>query len=194
MGWVDEWMDVFDSKMIINMDALKAIIVGFSFFDSDVRKVYDKLKSEDKTINIIFINSRLVYGWDHVFGILKIINEEKKRNIKMDIKNVEIEILLRICYTNQIKDALRANFGDDKNKTFVVVLISTVANKLSNTLDTLRSYGSEDSNLIVPNTRKKDYIINYFFKDKFKNNSHLLLNDEEKCLKFLVEKAAICLN
>jgi tRNA threonylcarbamoyladenosine modification (KEOPS) complex Cgi121 subunit len=187
-------VSVLDSKRIISMDALNAIIVGFSFFDSDVRKIYDTIKSEDKTINIIFINSRLVYGWDHVFGILKIINEEKKRNIKMDIKNVEIEFLLRICYTNQIKDALSANFGDDKNKTFVVVLVSTLVDKLSNTLGTLRSYGSEDSNLIVPNTLKKDYILNYFFKDKFKDNSHLLLNDEEKFMKFLVEKAAICLN
>ena len=176
------------------MDALKAIMVGFSFFDSDVRKIYDKLKSEDKTINIIFVNSRLVYGWNHVLGILKIINEEEKRNIKLNIKNVEIEFLLRICYTNQIKDALRANFGDNKNKTFVVVLVSTLANKLSNTLGTLKSYGIEDSNLIVPNNLKKDYILNYFFKDKFKNNSHLLFNDEEKYLKFLVEKAAICLN
>ena len=112
----------------------------------------------------------------------------------MDIKNVEIEFLLRICYTNQIKDALSANFGDDKNKTFVVVLLSTLANKLSNTLGTLRSYGSEDSNLIIPDALKKHYILNYFFNDKFKDNSHLLLNNEEKYLKFLVERAAICIN
>jgi tRNA threonylcarbamoyladenosine modification (KEOPS) complex Cgi121 subunit len=128
-----------------------------------------------------------------VFGILKIINEEKKRNIKMDIKNVEIEFLLRICYTNQIKSALSANFGDNQNKSFVVVLVSTLANKLSNTLGTLRSYGNEDDNLIVPNPLKKDYILNYFFKDKFKDNSHLLLNNDERYLKFLVEKAAICI-
>ena len=152
-----------------------------------------KIKSEDKTINIIFVNSKLVYGLEHVLGILKIINEEEKRNIKLNIKNVEIEFLLRICYTNQIKNALLANFGDSKNKTFVVVLISKLANKLSNTLDALKSYGLEDSNLIGPNTAKKDYILNYFFKDKFKSNSHVLLNNEEKYLKFLIEKAAIAL-
>lgn len=187
-------VEVGDNKRIISMDTLKSIIVGFSFFDTDVRKIYDELKSEDKTINIIFVNSKLVYGWDHVLGILKIINEEEKRNIKSDIKNVEIEFLLRICYTNQIKDALKANFGDSENKTFVVVLISKFGDNLSNTLGTLMSYGIEDSNLIVPNTTKKDYILNYFFKDKFKGNSHLLLNNEEKYLKFLVEKAAISLN
>ena len=187
-------MNVLDNKRMISMDALKAIIVGFSFFDSDIKKIYDKLKSEHKSVNIIFVNSKLVYGWDHVFGILKIINEEKKRNIKMNIKNVEIEFLLRICYTNQIKDALSANFGDDKNKSFVVVLVSTLANKLSNTLGTLRSYGNEDSNLIISDTLKKHYILNYFFKDKFKDNSHLLLNNDEKYLKFLVERAAICIN
>ncbi|TVP40247.1 KEOPS complex subunit Cgi121 [Candidatus Nitrosocosmicus arcticus] len=187
-------VEVGDNKRIISLDTLKSIIVGFSFFDTDVRRVYDELKSEDKTINIIFVNSKLVYGWDHVLGILKIINEEEKRNIKSGIKNVEIEFLLRICYTNQIKDALEANFGDSKNKTFVVVLISKFGDNLSNTLGTLMSYGFEDSNLVVSNTTKKDYILNCFFKDKFKGNSYLLLNNEEKYLKFLVEKAAISLN
>lgn len=183
-----------DNERIINMDSLKAIIVGFCFSDAYVKNTYDEIKSEDKTIHIIFVNSKLVYGIDHILGILRIINEEEKRSIKSNIKNVEIEFLLRICYTNQIKDALKANFGDSKNKAFVVVLISKLGDKLSNTLDTLRSYGIEDSNLISPSTSKKDYILNYFFKDKFKGNSRLLLNNEEKYLKFLIEKAAISLN
>ena len=119
---------------LIKIDALKAIIAGISFFDTDVRNIYDKIKSEDKTINIIFVNSRLVYGLDHILGILKIINEGEKRNIKSNIRNVEIEFLIRICYTNQIKDALKSNFGNSKNKTFVVVLISKSWSKLSNTL------------------------------------------------------------
>jgi len=187
-------VEVLDNEGLIKMDALNAIIAGFSFFDTDIRKIYDKIKSEDKTINIIFINSKLVYGLDHILGILKIINEEEKRNIKSNIKNVEIEFLLRICYTNQIKDALKSNFGDSKNKTFVVVLISKIEGRLSNTLGTLMLYGIEDSNLIRPDTNKKDYILNYFFKEKFKVNSHLILNNEEKYLKFLIEKAAISLN
>jgi len=186
--------DVLYKERLIKMDALNVIIAGISFFDTDVRNIYDKIKSEDKTINIIFVNSKLVYGFDHLLGILKIINEEEKRKIKSNIKSVEIEFLLRICYTNQIKDALKSNFGDNKNKTFVVVLISELGTKLSNTFDALMSYGIEDSNLIHADTTKKDYIFNYFFKDKFKVNSYLLLNNEEKYLKFLIEKAAISLN
>ena len=100
-------VEALDNERIITMDALKAIIAGYSFFDTDIRNIYDKIKSKDKTINIIFVNSKLVYGMDHILGILKIINEEEKRNIKSNIKNVEIEFLLRICYTNQIKDALK---------------------------------------------------------------------------------------
>ena len=176
------------------MDTLEAIVAGFSFFDTDVRNIYDNLKSKDKTINIIFVNSKLVYGLDHILGILKIINEEDQRNIKSNVKNVEIEFLLRICYTNQIKYALKSNFGDSKNKTFVVVLISKLESKLRNTLGFLSSFGIEDSNLIRPDTTKKNYILNCFFKDKFKGNSHMLLNNEEKYLKFLIEKAAISLN
>ena len=186
--------DILDDERLIKMDAIRAIIAGISFVDIDVRNIYNKIKSEDKTINIIFVNSKLVYGLDHILGILKIINEEEKRNIKSNIKSVEIEFLLRICYTNQIKDALKSNFGDNKNKTFVVVLISKIGDKLSNTLDSLMSYGIEDSDLIHSDTTKKDYIFNYFFKDKFKVNSYLLLNNEEKYLKFLIEKAAISLN
>ena len=187
-------VELLNKGRLIKIDALKAIIAGISFFDTDVRNIYDKIKSEDKTINIIFVNSRLVYGLDHILGILKIINEGEKRNIKSNIRNVEIEFLLRICYTNQIKDALKSNFGNSKNKTFVVVLISKSWSKLSNTLGTLMSFGIEDNNLIYPDTTKKDYILNYFFKDKFKGDSHLLLNNEEKYLKFLIEKAAISLN
>jgi tRNA threonylcarbamoyladenosine modification (KEOPS) complex Cgi121 subunit len=126
--------------------------------------------------------------------ILKIINEKDKRNIKSVIKNVEIEFLLRICYTNQIEYAIKSNFGDIKNKNYVVVLISKLEHKLSNTVEFLMSFGYEDSNLIRPDVTKKDYILNYFFKDKFKVNYHLLLNNEEKYLKFLIEKAAISLN
>jgi tRNA threonylcarbamoyladenosine modification (KEOPS) complex Cgi121 subunit len=187
-------VEALDNKRIITMDALKAIIVGFCFSDTDVRNIYDNIKSKDRTINIIFISSKLVYGMDHILGILKIIDEEKKRNLKSDIKNVEIEFLLRICYTSQIKDALKANFGDSKNKTFVVVLLSKLECKLSNTFRTLMPYGIEDSNLIHPDTTKKDYILNYFFKDKFKVNPQSLFNNEEKYLKFLIEKAAISLN
>ncbi|WP_458718882.1 KEOPS complex subunit Cgi121 [Candidatus Nitrosocosmicus sp. R] len=187
-------VDVLYNERLIKMDALNAIIAGISFFDTDVRNIYNKIKSEDKTINIIFVNSKLVYGFDHLLGILKIINEEEKRKIKSNIKSVEIEFLLRICYTNQIKDALKSNFGDNKNKTFVVVLISKLGTKLSYTLDALMSYGIEDSNLIHTDITKKDYIFNHFFKDKFKVNSYLLLNNEEKYLKFLIEKAAISLN
>ena len=176
------------------MDALKAIVAGFSFFDTDIRNIYDKIKSEDNTINIIFVNSKLVYGLDHILGILKIINEKSKRIIESNIKNVEIEFLLRICYTNQIEYAIKSNFGDIKNKNYVVVLISKLEHKLSNTVEFLMSFGYEDSNLIRPDVTKKDYILNYFFKDRFRGNYHLLLNNEEKYLKFLIEKAAISLN
>jgi tRNA threonylcarbamoyladenosine modification (KEOPS) complex Cgi121 subunit len=127
-------------------------------------------------------------------GILKIINEEDKRNIKSIIKNVEIEFLLRICYTNQIEYAIKSNFGDTKNKNFVVVLISKLEDKLGNIRDLLMPFGIENSNLISPDDIKKDFILKYFFKDRFKGNYHLLLNNEEKYLKFFIEKAAISLN
>jgi tRNA threonylcarbamoyladenosine modification (KEOPS) complex Cgi121 subunit len=176
------------------MDSLKAIVCGFSLFDTAVRNVYDKIKSEDKSVSIIFVNSRLVYGLDHIVGILKIINEEDKRIIKSNIKNVEIEFLLRICYTNQIEYAIKSNFGDIENKKFVVILISKSEYKLKNTLGFLMPFGIVDNNLILPDLTKKDYILNCFFKERFKGNSHSLLNNEEKYLKFLIEKAAISLN
>lgn len=136
----------------------------------------------------------LVYGIDHLVGILKVINEEDKRKIKSNIKNIEIEFLLRICYTNQIKYALNSNFGNIKNKNYVVVLISKSDSKLSKALVSFTSFGIEDSNLLDPSSIKKDHILNYFFKDRFKGNNYLLLNNEEKYLKFLIEKAAICIN
>ena len=187
-------VEVLGITQIIKIGSLKAIVFGFSFFEVDVKNVYDKVKSGDKTVSIIFVNSKLVYGIDHIMGILKIINEEDKRNIKSIIKNVEIEFLLRICYTNQIEYAIKSNFGDTKNKNFVVVLISKLEHKLGNIRDFLMPFGIEDSNLISPDDIKKDFILKYFFKDRFKGNYHLLLNNEEKYLKFFIEKAAISLN
>jgi hypothetical protein len=55
-----------DNERIINMDSLKAIIIGFCFSDAYVKNTYDEIKSEDKTINIKFVNSKLVYGIDHI--------------------------------------------------------------------------------------------------------------------------------
>lgn len=178
---------------IINFGAIKVIIKGFNFFDSDVKKIYDKTKIKVNDVSIIFINSNLVFGLDHLTGILKIINDEKKRNSKSQIKNLEIGFLLRICYTNQIKDALKANFGDKKNKAYVIILISNDNNQLLSAYNSVSIHGTEDSHLMFLNESKKNHIINLFFKDKFKDQSNPLIKGEEKFTKFLVERAAVSL-
>ena len=109
-----------DNVMIFESSKVKIIPMTF-FSDSNIKEVYNEIKANPKfnKAELVFLNSKLVFGYEHILGIMQILNERKKRNIISEIKNREIEFLLRVCCTDQISEALEANFGDRSNKNFV---------------------------------------------------------------------------
>jgi len=193
---------------IIVVGSLKAKIISMTFSNSNVKHVYQEIKANpnyNKKIELVFLSSKLVFGLEHILGIMKILSERKKRNIISDIKNFEIEFLMRVCCTDQISEALRVNFGDRSNKEFVVIIISDDEVTLQEIEKEFARYGNSEhdesgstnniqtcnKDLIAADAHKRDYIIDQFFREKIKDSNSPVLKSNTEFLKFLVERAAI---
>ena len=193
-----------DNIMIVG--SLKAKIISMTFFsDSNIKDIYNGIKANPiyNKADLVFLNSRLVFGYEHILGIMQILNERKKRNIISEIKNREIEFLLRVCCTDQISAALKANFGDSSNRSFVIITISDDDHLLQEIESEFARHGTIEyrsgtqvkiKDLITADTRKRDYIIEMFFREKIKDHNSPVLNSNSEFLKFLIERAAICLS
>src|SRR5919112_1171892 len=109
---------------------LKVLVKGFYAIDNNIKEIYDDFKVKHKDINIVILNPKIVFGLEHILSIIKIINEKINRKGKREIKNLDIEFLLRICYTDQIDNAFqKLNDDDDKYKNnnydkFICILFS----------------------------------------------------------------------
>lgn len=203
---------------IVTVGSLKVTVFMVTFFDSNVKRVYEEIKTKPayNKMDLVFLRSNLVFGLEHIIGIMKILNERKKRNSISDIKNIEIEFLMRVCCTDQISEALKINFGDKSNKDYVVIILSDDVQKLKDIQREFERYGTvisnnntktksdsgnnshqkmEDKNddLIAADNTKKEFIIDMFFKEKIKDPNAELLKSDAKFLKFLIERAAISL-
>ena len=165
------------------VESSKAKIIPMSFFsDSNIKEVYNEIKANPKfnKAELVFLNSKLVFGYEHILGIMQILNERKKRNIISEIKNREIEFLLRVCCTDQISEALKANFGDRSNRNFVIIIISDDDHVLQEIDTEFAKHGTIEyksgtqakiKDLIIADTHKRDYIIEMFFKEKIKDHN-----------------------
>jgi tRNA threonylcarbamoyladenosine modification (KEOPS) complex Cgi121 subunit len=179
-------MDSHFRNNVMVVGSLKAKIVPMKFYiNKDVKEAYNEIKANPKykKADLVFLDSKLVFGCEHIAGIMKILSERKKRNIVSHIKNIEIEFLLRVCCTDQINEALKVNFGDKSNKDF----------SMYGNLDYENVSQTEIKDLIAADTYKRDYIIEKFFREKIKDKNSTVLNSNDEFLKFLVERAAISL-
>jgi tRNA threonylcarbamoyladenosine modification (KEOPS) complex Cgi121 subunit len=156
----------------------------------------------------VFINPNLIFGLDHIFGIIKIIKENSKREEKRMIKSLDIEFLLRICYTNQISlafEKLGYNKSFDNNHArFICILFSKNSTNIEKASDYIDSHKikeediarkkEEKSFLLEMSENKKKYILKVFFNKDFKDVQNLFfIKDNVKFQKFLIERAAIAL-
>ncbi len=182
-------------KDIYQYEELNILIKGFFLLDNDIKKLYDNLKSIHKDINIVIVNANIVFGIEHIFGILKIINEEIKRNEKREIKNFDVEFLLRICYTNQISYAFQL-LSDNKTNDFICILFSKSLSNIKKAYIDLKNYGEEDipNSLIQTSEAKKLHILRLFFKKDLKDlGNSFIIKDDLKFQNFLIERSAIVL-
>jgi tRNA threonylcarbamoyladenosine modification (KEOPS) complex Cgi121 subunit len=202
---------------LYQFEELKILVKEFYALDSNVKRIYDDIKLKYKDINIVMVNPNIVFGLEHILSILKIINEKIKRKDKREIKNLDIEFLLRICYTDQIDNAFqKLNNDKDKNNnhnSFVCILFSKNSSDIENALKDLRKYYRQENtleekkpkyevkdraiktnSLIEISDQKKQYILKLFFKKELEDVKELFfIKDNFKFQKFLIERAAISL-
>ena len=113
-------------------------------------------------------------------------------NAHREIKNFDVEFLLRICYTNQILSAFKI-LNDSKNNNFVCILFSKCISNIEHAYIDLKRYGKENNDLFQISQSKKIHIINLFFKKDLKDMNMTLIKDDLKFQKFLIERTAITL-
>jgi tRNA threonylcarbamoyladenosine modification (KEOPS) complex Cgi121 subunit len=204
-------------KIIVNIyqcDDLTIFINDITLLDIRVGDLYDLLKAKFKNINIVFINPDIIFGLDHILGIIKIIKENSKREEKGIIKNSDIEFLLRICYTNQISTAFEKlehckRSDDNNNNSFIYILFSKSLSDIKNASTFVERYDSGEKDgaekdaeenteiintLIGMSDNKKAFILKLFFNKELKDVRDLFfIEDNNKFQKFLLERAAISL-
>jgi len=177
---------------IHNYGELKVLVKGFSLLDNNIKNLYDSLKAKHKDTNIAIVNSNIVFGLEHIFGIIKIINEEMRLKVHKEINNFDVEFLLRICYTNQILNAFKI-LNENKNENFVCVLFSKSASNIERAYVDLKSHGKENNDLIQISESKKLHIVNLFFQKDIKSFDTAFITDDQRFQKFLIERSAIAL-
>jgi tRNA threonylcarbamoyladenosine modification (KEOPS) complex Cgi121 subunit len=182
-------------KGVYQYDEINVLVKGFFLLDNDIKKLYNSLKSIHNDINIVIVNANIVFGIEHIFGILKIINEEIKRKEERGIKNFDVEFLLRICYTSQISYAFQL-LKDNKTNDFIFILFSKNLIDIKKIYINLKNYGKEDTSnsLIQISESKKLNILKLFFNKDLKDLGNLsIINDDLKFQNFLIERSAIVL-
>ncbi len=179
-------------KDIHNYGEIKVLVKGFFLLDNNIKKLYDNLKVNHRDTNIVIVNSNIVFGLEHILGIIKIINEEMKLKMPREIKNFDVEFLLRICYTNQILNAFQV-LNDNKNNNFVCILFSKCFLNIEQAYIDLKNHGKENNDLIQISEAKKLHIIKLFFKKDLKDLDTIFIKDDQKFQKFLIERSAIAL-
>lgn len=179
-------------KDLYDYGELKVLIKGFFLLDNNIRKLYGILKSDHKDVNIVIVNSNIVFGLEHVFGILRIIHTEMEIGKQREIKNFEIEFLLRICYTDQISNAFKI-LEDNKNYSFICILFSKSLSSVKDTYTQLKNLGIENSDLIQTSEAKKLHILEVFFKKDVKDSNNQFIKDDQKFQQFLIERSAIAI-
>ena len=196
---------------------LKILVKEIYILDINIKKIYNDIKFKYKDINIVIVNPNIVFGLEHILSIIKIISGKIKRNKKREIKNLDIEFLLRICYTDQIANAFqKLNDAKDKNNKdikFICILFSKNPSDIENALKDLKKYDLQENalkekkpedevnnrtiktdSLIEISNRKKQYILKNLFKKELEDvNELFFIKDNFKFQKFLIERAAIAL-
>ena len=194
-------------KIIVNIyqcDDLTVFINYITLLDIRVGDLYDLIKAKFKNINIVFINPDIIFGLDHILGIIRIIKENSKREEKGIIKNSDIEFLLRVCYTNQISTAFEKlehckRSDDNNNNSFIYILFSKSLSDIENASTFTEGYDAGENTEIIDtligmSDKKKALILKLFFNKELKDVRDLFfIEDNNKFQKFLLERAAISL-
>ena len=98
---------------IFSVDNIFYSVVGFKKIKvKDIGRFLEELRNVFPGVSIQALDANIVYGYEHIDQVLKITLESIKRKITFANK-AEIDLLLRLSYTDQISIALK--YGGLKN-------------------------------------------------------------------------------
>ena len=123
---------------------------------NDPGTVIDNLRLVSDKVSVQAIDANIIYSIEHLLEVLKVTLESKKRRIMIG-KNPETDLLLRICYTNQISLALK--YGAMKHDSCCCFIIfSKHKNELLKVNDLINKLFKVDNSILRPNEEKRTII------------------------------------
>jgi tRNA threonylcarbamoyladenosine modification (KEOPS) complex Cgi121 subunit len=116
----------------------------------------DRLRRISDRVSVQAVDANIIYGVDHLLEVLKVTLESKKRKI-MIAKNPETDLLLRLCYTNQISLALEYGaMKNDANCCFVI--LAKDKKELLKVNNHINKLFKVDNSVLGPNEEKRTII------------------------------------
>ena len=160
-----------------------AIISTDTLHVTDIGTTIESFRKKFPDVLIQGINPKFVFGIDHIFEVIRIVLESNNRKIQIT-KRLEMEILLRIICSNQVKKAIEiAGIKNDGSGCFI--LLSEDKRYLINSIEYLRTLYSKQNLSLLSATRDK--MTHICKRLEFRRNNY----DKKEFLKILTERAVL---
>src|SRR5215210_4642896 len=158
------------------------LIIGVLRIVYDPGRLVDMLRDRYGNVSIQAVSANVVYGEEHLVGVLRIALEAEKRKIMLTNRR-EMELLIRLTGTNQIEEAIR-RAGLKKDTAGCLIAFSQDSESLRQFESQIRREFDLNDSVLKPSKEKRIRLASMlgFFPNK--------LNDSE-FLQCLLEKAAI---
>jgi tRNA threonylcarbamoyladenosine modification (KEOPS) complex Cgi121 subunit len=151
-------------------------------------QLIDDLRRISDVVHIQAVEPNIVYGINHILGILKVTLESERRNITFT-NRIEMDFLLRLVCTDQISSALK--YGGIKNGLQACFVIFSKDRKellkVSRHVQKLFfiHHYTDNNSLLKPTEAKKKLISNNIGLTTAK------IFDNRKFVKYLLERGAL---
>jgi tRNA threonylcarbamoyladenosine modification (KEOPS) complex Cgi121 subunit len=138
-------------------------------------------------VRVQMINARAAYGPSHLLGVLKITLECQKRGLTLSLKP-EMDLLLRLSFTNQIASALSCT-GLKRFHPAIVILFSTDKEKLACVRDRIiKTLPHVDHQVLAPGNESRDHIFRLLRTSK---NISIPQGDDNFFTQYFIERSAL---
>jgi tRNA threonylcarbamoyladenosine modification (KEOPS) complex Cgi121 subunit len=147
--------------------------------------IVQNLSKPDVTFHLVNANS--VYGPAHLLGVLKINLECQSRGLALSQKP-EIDLLLRLSFTNQINSALSRS-GLKRFNPAIIILYSTDKKKLDRTRNRImRELPKVDNSVLTPSEGRREHLFHLLDGNI---SRHLIEGDDNFITRYLIERSAL---
>jgi sulfur-carrier protein len=163
------------------LDSYHLLIIGVLRIVYDPGRLVDMLRDRYGNVSIQAVNANVVYGEEHLVGVLRIALEAEKRKTMLT-NSREMELLIRLTGTNQIEEAIR-RAGLKKETAGCFIAFSQESESLRQFESQIKSEFDLNDSVLKPSKEKRIRLASML---SFPNE----LNDSE-FLQYLLEKAAI---